>query len=240
MHPTDKAARVAGAVYLSLVLTGSFSLLYVPGRLIVRGNAAATAGNILAHQTLFRLGIVGNLLGSVIFICVGIALYRLLSSVNRTHAFVMMTFVLVSSTVSFLNELNNIGALLLFRGEEFLTVMDKAQLEALGMLFIRLHGQGIVINEIFWGLWLLPFGLLVWSSGFLPRILGALLIVGCFTWLTVSLTSLLQSSYANVVARAATLPEAAAELPIMLWLLIKGAKVRTGWPSQSPAVAAPS
>src|SRR5471032_2438870 len=99
MHPTDKAARVAGALYLSLVITGPFSLIYVPNKLIVHGNASATAANILAHETLFRLAIVGDLIGTVLFIFVGLALYRLLSSVNRTHATVMTVLVLVSAAV---------------------------------------------------------------------------------------------------------------------------------------------
>src|SRR5207245_2152929 len=154
MHPTNKAARVAGAVYLSMVLTAPFSLIYVPGKLIVRGNAAATAENILAHETMFRLSIFGDLIGQVIFICLAIALYRLLSGVNKTWAGLMVAFVLVSAAVGFLNTLNNIAALVLFRGGDFLTVFDKAQLNALGYLFIRLHSQGISIDEIFWCFWL--------------------------------------------------------------------------------------
>jgi len=164
MHPTDKAARVAGAVYLSMVITAPFSLIYVPNKLIVRGDATATAANILAHETLFRLSIFGDLVGHVIFICLAIALYRLLSNVNRTWALLMVGFVLVSAAVGFLNTLNNIAALILFRGGEFLSVFDTAQLNALGMLFIRLHSQGIFIDEIFWGVWLFPFGLLVFRS----------------------------------------------------------------------------
>jgi Domain of unknown function (DUF4386) len=227
MHPTDKAARIAGAVYLSLVLTAPFSLLYVPGKLIVRGNATATADNILAHQTLFRLGIVGELFGSVIFILLGVALYRLLSGVNKTWAGLMIALVLVSAAVGFLNVLNNIAALTLFRGGEFLTVIDKPQRDALAYLFIRLHNQGQFMNEIFWGLWLLPFGLLVYRSGFLPRFLGVWLMLACFGWLVLSLIALLSSPsspYYEAAFRIAQ-PVMFAELAIMLWLLIKGAKV---------------
>src|SRR5438874_11573983 len=127
MDPTNKAARVAGAVYLSMVLTAPFSLIYVPGKLIVRGNAAATAENILAHETMFRLSIMGDLVGQVIFICLAIALYRLLRDVNKTWAWLMVSFVLVSAAVGFLNTLNNVAALILFHGGEFLTVFDQAQ-----------------------------------------------------------------------------------------------------------------
>src|SRR5712691_12512252 len=110
---------------------------------------------------------------------------------------------LVSAAVGFMNVLNEIAALSLFRGADFLAVLEKPQRDALGMLFLRLHGQGNVINEIFWGLWLFPFGVLVMRSGFLPRILGVWLIVNCFGYLAISLTSLLLPSYANVVSRAA-------------------------------------
>ena len=139
MHPTNKAARIAGAVYLSMVITAPFSLLYIPAKLIVRGNAPATADNILTHETLFRLGIIGELFGMVIFILLGLALYRLLSKVNNSWAGLMIALVLVSAAVGFLNVLNNIAALTLFRGGEFLTVFDKPQRDALAMLFLRLH-----------------------------------------------------------------------------------------------------
>jgi hypothetical protein len=225
MHPTDKAARVAGAIYLSLVLTGPFSLIYLPNKLYVRGNAAATANNVLAHEMLFRLGIVAELIGTVIFIFLVMALYRLFRGVNATHASHMVALVLVSAAVGFMNVLNNIAALILFRGAEFLAVLEKPQRDALAMLFLRLHGQGNVINEIFWGLWLFPFGVLVMRSGFLPRILGILLIVNGFAYVAVSLTTLLLPAYSSLLNRFAFIPETG-ELWIMLWLLIKGAKVQ--------------
>src|SRR6202790_5011001 len=124
MHPTKKAAHIAGAVYLLLVLSAPFSLLYVPGKLIVTGNATATANNILAHETMFRLGIVGELFGSVIFVLLGLALYRLLNGVNRMWALTMLALVLVSVAVGFLNVLNNVAALNLFRGGEFLAAFE--------------------------------------------------------------------------------------------------------------------
>src|SRR5947209_17525650 len=110
MHPLKKAARIAGAIYLSMVITGPFSLIYVPSKLIVRGNAAATAENILAHETMFRLSILGDLVGQVIFICLAIALYRLLSHVNKTWAMLMESFVLVSAAICILNALIYISA----------------------------------------------------------------------------------------------------------------------------------
>ena len=224
MHPLKKAARIAGAIYLSMVVTGPFSLIYVPSKLIVRGNAAATSDNILAHETMFRLSIMADLVGQVIFICLAIALYRLLSSVNKTWAGLMVAFVLVSAAVGFVNTLNDIAALTLFRGADFLTVFDKPQRDALGMLFIRLHSQGIFIDEMFWGLWLFPFGLLVFRSGFLPRLIGGWLMINCFGYVALSFIALLFPPYYETAFGLAQ-PVLFGELAIMLWLLIKGAKV---------------
>jgi hypothetical protein len=225
-YPTVKAARIAGAIYLSLVLTAPFAMLYVPGKLIVRGNAAATADNILAHETMFRLSIFGDLIGHVIFICLAVALYRLLSNVSKIWALLMVSFVLVSSAVGFLNALNNIAAVILFRGGEFLTVFDKPQRDALAMLFLRLHSQGEFISEIFWGVWLFPFGLLVYRSGFLPRILGIWLMIACFAWVALSITAqFFPTRYG--AAFGWLQPVFFAEMAIMLWLLLRGANVKT-------------
>jgi len=225
MYPTVKAARIAGGIYLLMVLTAPFSLIYVPSKLIVRGNALATADNILAHETMFRLSIFGDLIGHVIFICLAVALYRLLSNVNKTWAILMVSFVLVSAAVGFLNALNNIAAVILFRGGEFLDVIDKTQRDALGMLFVRLHSQGEFISEIFWGVWLFPFGLLVYRSGFLPRLLGVWLIVACFAWIALSITALFFPSHYGA-AFTWLQPAFFAEMAIMLWLLIRGVNVR--------------
>ena len=169
MHPTKQAARIAGAIYLSMILVAPFAMLYVPNKLIVRDNPAATAENILAHETMFRLSIFGDLIGHVIFICLGVALYRLLSSVNKTWALLMVGLVWVSAAVGFVNTLNHMAALIFFRGGEFLSVFDKRQLDALAYFFLRLNSQGTFANEIFWGLWLFPFGLLVFRSAALSR-----------------------------------------------------------------------
>jgi hypothetical protein len=222
MHPTRKSARIAGAIYLSMVLVAPFAMIYVPGKLFVHGNAAATADNILAHETMFRLAIFGDLIGHVIFICLGIVLYRLLSEVNKVWAMLMLAFVLVSAAVGFLNTLNNIAALSLFRGGEFLEVVDKVQRDALGFLFLRLHEQGEFINEVFWGVWLLPFGLLVFKSGFLPRILGIWLIIACVAWVALSIIAQFFPNQYNT-AFGWLQPAFFAEMAIMLYFLIRGA-----------------
>jgi hypothetical protein len=146
----------------------------------------------------------------------------------------MVSFVLVSAAVGFLNTLNNIAALILFRGGEFLTVFDKPQRDALGMLFLRLHSQGEFISEIFWGVWLFPFGLLVYRSRFLPRLLGVWLIVACFAWIALSITAQFFPNYYGS-AFAWLQPAFFAEMAIGFWLLIRGANVKAIPGEASPA-----
>ena len=134
--------------------------------------------------------------------------------------------------IYFLNALNDVAALLLVRGTDFLSVFEKPQRDALALLFLRLHHHGVVANEIFWGLWLFPLAVLVIRSGFLPRILGIWLIINGFAYLTISFTGLLLPQYEVMVSNIA-FPALLGEVAIMLWLLIKGAKVQ-------PVVAAAS
>ncbi len=214
MDSLNKKARVAGLLYLLLAIPGPFSLIYIPATLIVRGNATATASNILAHETLFRLGMVADVASAFFFVILVMALYRLLSGVNKAHASLMVALVLVSAAIGCANVLPNVAALTLFRGGDFLAVLDKPQRDALAMLFLRLHGQGNVINEAFWGLWLVPFGMLVFRSGFLPRILGVWLVVNGFAYVALSFTGLLFPDYSSVAFRMAT-PLLFGELAIM-------------------------
>jgi uncharacterized protein DUF4386 len=225
MNSTKETARIAGLLYLVNGLTGFFSIIYVPSRLIVSDNAAATANRILASERLFRLGIVSELTCAAEFVFLLWVLYRLLGPVNRTHASLMVIMGLLQIPIMFVNVLNEIDALALLRGgADFLSVFDQPQRQALAMQFLNLHGEGFVVAGIFWGLWLFPFGILVFKSGFLPRILGVLLIAACFGYLADSLTSLLLPSYEHVVSQIADVPLTLGEPAIILWLLIRGAK----------------
>src|SRR5437667_8303709 len=223
MNSIKKQARFAGLLYLLGSIVGCFGLIYVPGKLIVRGDATATANHIRASETLFRLGIATELFGFTMFIFVVLALYRLFKGVNEKHALAMAILLLVSIPISLLNVLNDIAALILVSGADFLSVFDKGQLDALAYLFLRLHGQGFVVAQIFWGLWLFPFGILVIRSGFIPRVLGFLLFIAGFGYVASSLTSLLLPPYAHLVGQFAMVLEIG-ELPIIFWLLIWGAK----------------
>jgi hypothetical protein len=188
-------------LYALISIPGFFALIYVPNKLIVHGNATATAANIAASEALFRLGIACNLISQILFMWVALALYDLLKGVNRRHASLMLTLIVVSIPIALLNELNSIGALILVRGADFLSIFEKPQRDALAMLFLNLHYHGFVVAEIFWGLWLFPLGLLVYRSGFRPRFLGVLLILDCFRYVVNSFTSILLPQYADIVSR---------------------------------------
>ena len=222
-------ARTAGLLYLINGTAGLFSYKIVPGRLIVQGNATTTAHNIVASEMLFRAGIVSELIGAVAFIFLAITLYRLFSGVNRTHASLLVAFILVASSIMFLIVLNEIAALALFHGADSLSVFQKRQLDAQGMLFLYVHDQGVILANIFWGLWLFPFGVLVMRSGFIPRILGVLLIAACFGYVANSLMLLLVPSYGpvvNLVTVFSYILGGVGEGSTQLWLLIKGVKVQ--------------
>ena len=223
MSSTKNPGRFAGLLYLLTSVVGFFAMMYVPSKFIVHGNAAATANNIAGSETLFRLGIGCELISQILFMWVALALYDLLKGVNQRRASLMLTLIVVSIPIALLNELNAIAALILVRGADFLSIFEKPQRDALAMLFLNLRSYGFDVAAIFWGLWLFPLGLLVYRSGFLPRILGILLMLNCFTFPVNSFTSLLLPQYVHIVSRWMR-PLSFGELLFMFWLLIMGAK----------------
>jgi hypothetical protein len=223
VNSTKHAARVAGWPYIITCIPAPFSLLYVPNTLIVPGNATATAAKILANETMFRLAMAGELISAIAFILAVRALYFLLRDVNKRHASLMVTLFALSIPISCLNVLNDVAALVLLKGADFLSVFTRPQLDALAMVFLRMHSSGFIVAQIFWGLWLLPFGLLVYRSGFIPRILGVWLIINGFAYPAISFTALLLPQYRGIVSRI-TFPLLLGEAAIMLWLVIVGAR----------------
>ena len=213
----NRTARVAGLLYL-LVFPFAFFSLSVRDRLIVYGDAAATASNIMASEGLFRSGIVAWILSQTIFIFLLLALFKLLKSVNANVALHMVVLLLVGIPIALVNELNQFAALLLLSGADYLTPVTADQLHAQVMFHLDLHKYGIYIAQIFWGLWLLPFGYLVFKSGFLPRILGVLLMVGCLGHLTDVVAALVFSNGEVTVSQFTSI----GEFLFPLWLVVKG------------------
>jgi hypothetical protein len=222
MLSKKRTARIAGLWYLGFVL-GPFYLLYVPSQTVVREDAAATAGRVLSHETLYRWGMLAETLGSVIFIGLSLALYRLFEDVDNHRARQLVALVLVSSALGLVTVVPNAAALLVFRGGPAFATLDDHTREAIGMLLVRMHGQAIGINQTFWGLWLLPFGSLVVRSRFLPRWLGYWLVLDGVAWVVVGVTWFLAPNASDALFRYFQ-PAFFAELAAMLWLLIAGAR----------------
>jgi hypothetical protein len=224
MTTTSRNARIAGFLYLLLAISGPVRLIYIPQTLFVRGNAAATTGNIVAHETLFRMGIVSDLFSGTMIIFITLAFYRLFKGVDQYLAvLVVILGGVLPAAMDFFIVLNDSAALILARGADFLSAFDKPQRDALAVLFLRLHDQEVLAAEIFWGLWLIPLGILAYKSRFLPRFLGVWLIVNGFAYLANSLTGLLLPHYQEKVGNF-TFPILTGEVAFLLWLLIMGAK----------------
>lgn len=226
MRSIQQQARVAGFLYVLLALIAPIGLIYVPGKLIVARDAAATAANLRDSGWLLRLGIASELIHQVIGLFLVLALYRLFKGVDEGLARQLVIFGgVVSVPIMFVNVLNDIAALILVSGADFLSVFDPRQLDALACLFVRLHSQGITVASVFWGLWLFPFGLLVIRSGFIPRAFGFLLMTAGAAYLASAFATLIVPHYASLVAKVA-LPLEVAELPIIFWLVIWGTRPR--------------
>lgn len=220
-----KTARLAGFLYLIVVITGIFSLAYVPSKLIVRTDAAATFQNIAASEMLFRMSLVSSALCYLAFLLLPFVLYFLLRSVNEMAAKLMVVLAVVSVPISMLNLQNKYAVLTLIDGAEHLKIFSSQQIHSQMMTLLENYNHGILIVQIFWGLWLLPFGFLVYKSGFLPRILGVLLMLGCFGYLISFVGNTMIPDYGEtLLARFARMPAAFGEIGTCLWLLIRGIK----------------
>ena len=223
MNSLKKTARVAGILYIIMDVFMIFGGMYVDSKIYVPGDAMATVGNILASEWLFRLGFVSNLVGLILQLFLVHVLYELFKSVDKGQARLMVILVVAGVSVAFLNNLNLYAPSVLLSDAGHLSAFDPAQLQTLAMVFFDMYKHGIHIAEIFWGLWLIPLGLLVYKSGFIPKALGVLLIVGCFGQLISFLSIFLFPGYSTILTPIAE-TIMVGELPIFLWLLIKGVK----------------
>jgi hypothetical protein len=216
-------ARLAGLIYLIVVITGIFSLAYVPLTLIDWRDAAKTFQQISASETLFRASLVSSAICYIAFLLLPFVLYKLLNSVNETAAKLMIILSVVSVPISMLNLQNKYAVLTFIKGSDFLKNFDQSQIQAQMMLFLENYDIGILILHIFWGLWLFPFGWLVYKSGFLPKVLGILLMLGCVGYLISFIGHTMSENYSgSLIANIASKPSAFGEIGTCLWLLIRG------------------
>jgi len=218
----NATARQAGALYFVFMIVAIIDQFIFP-KMLVSGDAAATASNIVAGEQTYRLGIVLGFATHVIFLFLVVTLYRLFKDVDETPAMLMVVLVSVGVAVALANMLNRFAPLLLLGGAEYLAAFTKPQLEALAMDSIRFRGSGAAVPMAFWGLWLFPFGLLVAKSKFLPRILGVLLVIAGTAYVIGAFTTIAFPGQRQSLSRFLT-PLYFGEVPIIFWLLIRGAK----------------
>lgn len=223
MNSPQTTARFAACVFLGIFFLGMSTELFIRPGMLVPGDAAATARNIAASEALFRLSLVSDLLRQVLLIALPLVLYQLLKPVNETIAALMVIFALVSVPISMLNEFNHFAVLLLSSNADYLTAFKTDQLNALVMFFLELRTYGTYIPQLL-SIWVLLLGYLVFKSGFLPRILGILLMLGglCYT-----ASAVLFFLFPNFDATLFGLFAFIGESLFYLWLLINGAKINT-------------
>lgn len=223
MTTPNKTSRLAGFIYLIVIATGFFSLMYIPSKLIAWENPSLTFQNISSSTQLFRLSIAGSIICYIAFTLLPLTLYQLLKDVDRNYAKLMVILALISVPISFINLQSKFSVLTIIEGADYLKVFDVKQLEAQMMLLLSNYNKGLLIAQVFWGLWLYPFGYLVYKSGFLPKILGIFLMIGCFGYLlnVFGRTVIFHfSDYA--LSNYITLPATIGEVGTCLWLLLVG------------------
>ncbi len=221
----NKTARLAGLIYLILIISGIFNLMYFPSKLIVWNNAAKTVENITNLEFLFKLNIICGIICFGCFLLLPLVLYKLLHKVNKSHGVLMVVFSIISVPISFGSMIHQFSILTLLGNDNFLKNFTEVQLQTEIMLHLHYFNNGVQIAQIFWGLWLFPFGYLVYKSGFLPKFLGIFLMMGCFGYLIEFFGSFLfENYYKSMFSKFVGIPSSIGEIGICLWLLIVGVK----------------
>lgn len=224
MDTLHRQARLTGLLYILLALLAPLRLIYIPTTLFVAGDAGTTAANVLAHETLFRWGIVADLCAGTVLIFVVLALYRLLHEASRPLAIVMVILGgVLPATIYYLNTVNDAAALLLMKGAPYLDAFDEAQRRSLALLFLRLHGQVVIAAEMLWGLWLIPLAILVFRSDFLPRFFGVWLALNGLAYIVQSIAGFIAPDALDGLDTVFMVLQLG-EVAFMLWMLLFGAR----------------
>ena len=225
MNGNKRTARLAGLLLLLGAAASGFSIVYVRSRLVVFGDAAATVSHIIAFESLFRAGIASSVLGQIFSLFFGLTIFRLFKDAWRTLATVFMTSILVGVAIGIVNSLNNLAALVLVTNPDYARAFPPEQLNALAMTFLRVNNFGIGLMELFTALYLFSLGLLIIKSGYLPRIIGGLLIIGACAFPVNTFTKILTPQFYPALITQITMMLNAFGPPLtILYLLIKGVK----------------
>jgi len=223
--PTKRLARTAGLLYLVVVVAGIFALMYVPSQLRIGNDPATALASIDAHEGLFRAGIAASLVCYLAFLLLPLALYKLLSSYGRNAAAVMVALAVASVPLSFANVGHRLEVLNLVSGADYLHGIAPDALAQQVMLSLKAYSKGMILNQVFWSLWLAPFGYLVYKCGILPKLLGILLMVGSAGYAAEAFGYILLADFATLPgAELLSIPASLGEIGTCLWLCIMGAR----------------
>ena len=220
-----RTARIAGLLYFVLAITGGYGLVYVPSQIYVAGDAAATSLNILNQEFLFRTGVFSNLVCQTLFVFLALALYNLFKNVNDRLARTLVALVIVAVPIAFIIIFNQLYTLIVLK-ESFMSSFTLAQQQTQAITFLKMYNFGNTVIGIFWGLWLIPFGLLAYRSGFMPKILGILLVLGGVSYVIDASVFVLFPASQNISNMLVSIFSSVSELATVLWLLIIGVRVR--------------
>lgn len=223
--PIQCTARKAGFLYFLNAITGALGFLIIPNQLFMLDDMALTAQNILDNEFLFRLGIFSIVACQIIFIFLALQLYKLFQNVDLQLSRMLLVLVTASVPVAFFLLFKQISAFSLLQNE-LGNGLSQAQLHALAFLDLKIYTDGIIYIGVFWGLWLIPFGMLTYRSGFMPKILGVLLIAGGISYLVDVSAFLLVPEFQTTTNVVVAIISSIAELSMVIWLMIKGVDVK--------------
>jgi hypothetical protein len=225
MSSPKRLARIAGLLYLIVGIFGGFAIAYVTAKVYVPGDAATTAGNVVANAGLVRIGVVADLLQATVFVFLAMALYNLLKDVNKNVARAMVILVGIATTIMCLNEVFQFAAVLVATDGSYVAAFGTAGAHALVLLLLDMHHYGFLIAQIFFGLWLVPLGYLAYTSGMFPKALGVVLIAGGLAYLVDMLAAFLVPDVGTHIHGFLAIPPTIAEIWMLGYLLVKGVKV---------------
>jgi hypothetical protein len=216
-----KTARIAGLWYLVLAIPSAFSWMYIT-KIFIPNDAVLTVQNILTTEFQYLIAILSNIVAQIGFIFLVLILYRLLKKVNEFQAKLMVILVLVSVPIMFINVIFQSGAIAILNRANYIKILTSDQIVTYSTLFIHIYIIGVQVVDIFWGLWLFPFGYLIYKSNFIPKVIGILLFISGLGYIISSITYLIIPNMYTIIQNFISIPESIGEVVILLWLLIKG------------------
>jgi len=233
-------SRIGGVLYLIIIVGGLFGEAFIRNRLVVPGDAEATAANVGALESLWRFGIAAEFFMLVCTTALALVLFVLLRPVSRDLALLAVFFNLVSIAVEAVNEQQLVAALFPLGNAGYLRAFEPAQLHAMASLSLASYGYGFGISLIFFGCECVVLGYLIFRSGYFPKAVGVLMQIAGVCYLANSFALLLDPGFASRIFPAILVPSFVGELSLCLWLLVKGVdpekwKARAGAPRTAAA-----